>query len=182
MKAIRSSVFETNSSSVHTVTVKRNMSKKYDYNLGLNRKGKFLIQFAYNYNFACGPAKYNDARAKINYLACLAVQTYEERCFCKGKKGIQRPEDILGLTEIKRMERCIQKIIPGFAGFEILSLNDKDRKLFYFTDSGFLLYYSIDHQAFEDDYESVEDFLKQNRVSMENFIFNPCVQIIIDRE
>ena len=40
MKSIRSGVFETNSSSSHSLSIKRNKSGKYDYNFPLQQNGK----------------------------------------------------------------------------------------------------------------------------------------------
>ena len=45
MKAVRNNVFETNSSSTHSLSIKRNRSGKYDYNFPLQQNGKCPIIF-----------------------------------------------------------------------------------------------------------------------------------------
>lgn len=177
MRVIRNSVFETNSSSVHTITVKRNRSGRYDYDLGLNSKGEFVIQFGLSYNFGWGPAMYNQAKVKINYLACMIVETSEFQNNIHNRPGIKKIEDILKIKDFKKLETCIRKKVPSFTGFTLLPLGE----MYNFTSYGFYLMESIDHQSWQS-YKNIEDFLQKNKVSMENFIFNPAVKLIIDND
>ena len=55
-----------------------------------------------------------------------------------------------------------------------IDINDEELISFYFA-------YGIDHQSYED-FERMSDFLKCNHISIENFVFNPNVVLVIDND
>ena len=55
-----------------------------------------------------------------------------------------------------------------------LYINDEELISFYCA-------YGIDHQSYED-FKSMSDFLKCNHISIENFVFNPNVVLVIDND
>ena len=177
MKSIRREVFETNSSSTHSLIIMRNMTKKYDYKVKMSKRGEVRLYNLKNINFGWGPAQYNDCYTKLNYLACLALECWQYMHSHEPEKQIKEPNEIFNLPDIKKLERVCKKNIQGFTKF---ILNPKDFE--NFSDTGELWlnfdYNSIDHYSYED-LSGIDDFLKKYKISIENFLFNPCVVLDI---
>ena len=175
MISIRNSVFETNSSSTHSLSIKRNTTGKYDRNLHITKNGNIVLFNMDKFDFDWGYAEYCDAYAKLNYLACMAFQCYQE---VMGEKGIRKISDINKIPDIKKLYNFCKKYFSEFKGFTFLKknlyINDKELISFYFA-------YGIDHQSYED-FKSMSDFLKCNHISIENFVFNPNVVLVIDND
>ena len=93
------------------------------------------------------------------------------------EKQLKEPNQIFNLPDIKKLERVCKKNIPGFTKF---ILNPKDFE--NFSDNGELWpnfdYNSIYHYSYED-LSGIDDFLKKYKISIENFLFNPCVVLDI---
>lgn len=176
MRVVRNNVFETNSSSVHSLIVKRNMKKEYDYNVIMSKKGELLLYYLQGKNFGWGPAQYNDCYTKLNYLACLAFQCWQYMNNHMSEKMINNPSEILNLPDIKKLEKVCKKYIKGFSKF-ILYPEAFDR----YSDGELCLDFnmtSIDHYSYEG-FSGIDDFLKSNKITIENFLFNPCVVLDI---
>ena len=178
MKSIRSGVFETNSSSSHSLSIKRNKSGKYDYNFPLQQNGKCPLIFGRDYDFGWGEAVYRDAYAKLNYLACMAFECHNQ-LMCKiGREPLTRFDLVLDIKDFKKINTVMKKNVKGFTGF---SINSKDFSRFKTEPYYLYLNGSIDHQSWED-YKNIEDFLDRYGVSIENFLFNPYVVLIIGND
>lgn len=181
MKSIRNNVFETNSSSMHSISVKRNKSGHYDYRLELKKSGNFILTFGCFYEFGWGPARYNDLQAKLNYLACIAVETFNANARYRHRKPITTPEEICQISDMKKLQKILREKVKDFRQFEIL--NDF---LYYVDYEGVETPYyeparSVDHQSWED-YKGLNDWAKQNNITLENFLFNPCVELFISND
>ena len=177
MKTIRNNVFETNSSSTHSLIIKRNMTKEYDYKVVMSKRGEVLLYYLQNINFGWGPAQYNDCNTKLNYLACLALECWQYTHSYEPEKLLKEPKEIYNLPDIKKLERVCKKNIPGFTKF-VFNPEGFDN----FNDTGELWinfdYNSIDHYSYEN-FSGIDDFLKHHKISIENFLFNPCVVLDI---
>lgn len=181
MKTIRNSVFETNSSSSHSISVRRNKSGHYDYKLNLNKSGFCILTFGCFHDFGWGPDKYNDLESKLNYLACLAVETYNRNMRERKRKPITTPEEILNIPDMKKLYKLVKENVKDFRGFKVL--NDF---LYYVNYEGVEIPYyeparSIDHQSWED-YKDLNDWAKVNKITLENFLFNPYVELFISND
>ena len=90
--------------------------------------------------------------------------------------SMNEPKEIFNLPDIKKLERVCKKNIPGFTKF-ILNPEGFDN-----FDTGELwlnfYYTNIDHYSYEE-FRNIDDFLKHHKVSIENFLFNPCVVLDI---
>lgn len=180
MRVIRSGVFETNSSSSHSLSIKRNTNGVYDSYLSLNNQGLFTLTFGENYNFGWGYATYNSLTAKLNYLACMVFETHSRLLRKNGRKPITDYREVLKIKDIVRLSKLMEKTISGFRGFIVYPnifgqyTYEGSNKSIYLTDS-------IDHQSWED-YDNIDEFLKSNKITLENFLFNPKVKLIIDND
>lgn len=186
MRNVRDSVFETNSSSVHSLTIKRNKTGKYDYNLPMNKNGFVPLMFSSGFDFGWGPAEYRDTYSKLNYLACMAFQIYQMQTLRHNRQPLCSIPNVLKIKDIKKLERVISKKNPIFRGFFIGDIN-----VFYIAEDYYdrskqmlELYDDIDHQSCEDKeyYLSIDDFLKENNITLENFLFNPYVVLNINND
>lgn len=180
MKVIRNAVFETNSSSSHSISVGKNIKKIYDYNFPMNKSGKVPLIFGLNYDFGWGITDYRDAYAKLNYLACIAFETNKHMLRMHNRPYISKVEDVLKIKDICKLEKIMQKNVKGFTGFTLTHTDD----IFYKYDGNpneLILSESVDHQMWED-FSSLEGFLKYFKITIENFIFNPKVVLHISND
>ena len=180
MRSIRNNVFETNSSSTHSLSIKRNKTGKYDYNLNMNNMGKIPLIFGRNSDFGWGEAVYNDSYTKLNYLACMAFECHCQLLARNKRELIKNMEDVLKIKDIQKLANELKKNVKGFTGF---TLNKVDFGAFQGGNYAGVLYLvnSIDHQSWED-YKSIDDFLKRYKITLENFLFNPSVKLVIGND
>lgn len=176
MKTIRNNVFETNSSSTHSLIIKRNMKKEYDYKVVMSKRGELLLYYLQDKDFGWGPVQYNDCYTKLNYLACLALECWQYMHSYEPEKQLKEPKEIHNLPDIKKLEKVCKKYIPGFTKF-VLNPEGFDN---FDTGELWLNFYhtSIDHYSYEE-FRNINDFLKFHKISIENFLFNPCVVLDI---
>ena len=180
MKVIRQSIFETNSSSSHSVSVKRNKGAQ-DKNFLINKSGKVILTFGIGKNFACDYTEYTDANTKLNYLACMALQCHQQLLRNHNRENSCNIDDVLKIKDIKKLESCLKKNVKGFTGFVILPDALWVYKSEYSLESQIMCEGGIDHQSYED-FGNIDDFLKYWKVSLENFLFNPRVTLIISSD
>ena len=178
MRNIRRNVFETNSSSSHSLSIKRNKTGKYDYNVPLQQNGKCPLIFGRDYDFGWGEAVYRDTYAKLNYLACMAFECHNQLMYKIGRERITQFGDVTNIKDIKKLNTVMKKHIKGFTGF---SVNSKDFGTSKFPPYFVYLNNSIDHQSWED-YKNIDDFLDRYNISLENFLFNPYVALVIGND
>lgn len=197
VKSIRNNVFETNSSSTHSLAIRRNTQKMYDYEIGMSFDGFVYLTFDMDKDFGWGPMVYRDAYNKLNYLACLAFQEYQRiglekyeqenpmvlKCkkFNYVNKVICKPTEILEIPDIKKLEREVAKVKGKFNKFAI---NPKDYEEIFYVANWYkhpvleLSNGGIDHQSL-DGFTCIDDFLKTYSISLSNFLFNPEVILYI---
>ncbi len=178
MIVIRKNVFETNSSSSHSLSIKRNRSGKYDYNIPLQKNGNCPIIFGRDYDFGWGDAVYCDTYAKLNYLACMAFECHNHLMYKIGREPLSNLDDVLKIKDMKKLSSVLKKNIKGFTG---LVINSVDFSRYRMSPQSLYLLESIDHQSWED-YKNIDEFLKKYNISLENFLFNPAVKLIIGND
>ena len=178
MQTIRKSVFETNSSSVHSLTVKKNDMVLKPYKMDLNYENKLVLEFG---EYGWGYDTLTTVFDKLCYLLTMVGETELRNM----SHEITSPHDVLkNSSGFILLENFVTQWIVDCAGIEINGLqmtiqeyryNDSLIKYIDLTDG------YIDHQSVED-YSSLEDFLYQNDTSVENLVLNDNVSIIIDND
>lgn len=175
-KAIRNCIFETNSSSVHTLVLRKEPSNKYldendraKYLYGDDKIDIFLGEFGWGYDIVSG------FREKAGYLATMIAEKYK---WLEDKETVSyeyRPMDkIIEMTREDPEWEDIVSIISSNFGIGssddiVLDCNYTDPGDFY-----------IDHQS---RYPSIYDFLEANGgYSLSDYLFNEDIAVEIDND
>ena len=166
-RQVRCGVFETNSSSSHAVSVSRRSEPYYDtYELteSIDSDGVLHSEFG---EFGWGIDSYTDAETKLQYALTMVVETE-----CSDAKSIDDFYATEGFNALKNAvcERlnCTDLVVDSKCEYN----SDYD----YLSRDGY-----IDHQSCED-YRSLQDFLNDYDVTLDDFIFNDNVKLIIDHD
>lgn len=167
MIKIRNSVFETNSSSTHSISIGGGNPDRISE---FNSLGKYIDEdnylhikfmgFGWGYDFYC------DAYTKLVYLIqmiCLTHGIDLDSWWTVNKS----PEHVMNnLNDVDEWE-WINNYIRKWFGIEGIYIDSVD---------GY-----IDHQSYEY-YRSAKDFLNAYELTIEEFLFNPNVKLIIDND
>lgn len=180
----RKNIFETNSSSTHSVCLTN--EPKYNWNEldeYVNSEDKRLhIKFG---KFGWGYDEYDDAYNKLSYLLTMIL---EIRKAYFGQEGIKTLEEFYNLDEFILVESIVLEHTSDCLGIVIddselkfnpydddnIDINNSTRG--YVSHNGY-----IDHQSYED-YECLDDFLEQWDTNIEDFIFNESLRLVIDND
>ena len=172
MKAIRHSVFETNSSSTHSVTIPTTVTRNMFYlptslwpDLLDNKVHVSLGEFGWGYD------KYTNPFDKLSYLCTMLVET-------EGR-NVPTREELYETEGFRNLNETISQYC-NCKGIEIISKLEtrkwrEDGQL-YLSHYGY-----IDHQSCES-YRTLQDFLDHYRVSIKDFVFNSGIALIIDND
>ncbi len=165
-KQIRTKVFETNSSSVHSITIR--VGSLQPSTLEVNWNNKVEVEFG---EFGWEICDYNSQYSKLQYILTM--------CAIKEGRNIDSVEDFYNTSGFLAINEAVAEHCKC-DGIEIVSKmwiekwSDGENTL------GIDGY--IDHQSTED-YTSVEDFLSQNGgLTVEEFIFNNGVFVSTDND
>lgn len=169
--SIRRGVFETNSSSSHSLCIS-GKSDSITKHLPTNSDNIVMIspdEFGWSGPTLCSPAD------KLSYIITMVFEQYSDeedfRIYTgKSKWSFKiNSNKIMETTEFKEIEKCIIEN-TDYAGLQL----EYDA---YDTD-----YAYIDHQSFSDDYESYKDFLDYYGITLADFLFNGKYQMIITND
>lgn len=148
MIQIRKNVFETNSSSCHSVSI----SKGVETNNNLQViDGEVFCQAG---EFGWEIVDYNDAQTKLDYLITMAADTTVGTSYYNSTDDCQLIEDFIETDEFKDIQECVREV----TGCKNLIVNS--------------LYGYIDHQSL---YTSIYSFLSENNLTIEQFIFGNVI-------
>lgn len=201
MLQIRKGVFETNSSSTHSISIEKQSDVK-DYNdlhLYMNNNNEVETMFG---SFGWSGPVLTTVAQKLSYLLALVTATELSKYFYaketrvvkevseSGWEYVKREDDFLENGEEAELEK-IYTNLPGYIKIKE-ALEAKGYKLVFKPYNSIHIYtYSmdswyplgtIDHQSCKD-YNDLEDFLNCNSISsVEEFLFDPKVSIIIDND
>lgn len=184
MKQIRKNIFETNSSSTHSVAIYgQSNPPMYEYTLGayIDPADHYLhMKFG---EFGWGYDEYEDDYTKLQYLLTMIAETASNDRF---NPKFTNLEEFYALDDFILLESIVCEHIEGCKGINIISeitdktyddILDKDGNMYHSLEfDGY-----IDHQSCED-YNCLADFLEAWDLSIEEFLFNPHVQLIIDND
>lgn len=173
MKAIRSNVFETNSSSTHSVSVSSKNSS-YDNHDCLDAfkdyDNKVHVEFG---EFGWEICNYDTPYEKLQCLVTMLVETEGDNITCV---------DALYETDGFKL---INDAVADYCDCDGIWI-DEDIKFDSYNWDGKVHYYIshngyIDHQSYED-YSSVQDFLDDYSVGITQFLFDSGVVVHTDND
>lgn len=166
MKTIRESVFETNSSSTHSVCIrgkdKKIELKDFYHELRSYIQGDNYLHVSFG-EFGWGPDYYSEPINKLSYVLTMIAQLNNLSGWYTDFTDDYLREEIEKTVEFQEVDNFIKNIY-NCAGIYIDSF------------SGY-----IDHQSYED-YRTLKDFFDDYGTTLEEFIFNPYVELIIDND
>lgn len=158
-RTIRQNVFETNSSSMHTVTIKG----KININPNIYTTGDCIKLELDEYGWSGDPC--DDFRSKLAYALSMVLNTEYPDYRYYYEDFIIDQEIMEGLDGYKLILDAINKYCP------CAKIIIKKRR-------GFYPYGYIDHQSYEY-YHSLRDFLEDWNVDIERFLFDDNVVVYI---
>ena len=160
IRKIRKNVFETNSSSCHSVSISQNKTGLSASNYYQTSPDGFLHttmgEFGWGYD------EFYDFGNKLKYALTMVEETEV------GRFENSVPQKFYDSVGFHQIEDAVKKKI-GCNGILIEPLK------------GYWTYGYIDHQSCED-YDSLQDFLDDYGVTIEDFLFNEDVVLIIDND
>jgi len=174
MIQIRKGVFETNSSSTHSVSISRKNNKYYDpSNLNVfidEYDNKVHVKFG---EFGWEIESYNLPYEKLQYIVTMLVETEGNSITCV--------DDLFETDGFK----LINDAVANYCNCDGIWI-DEDMRLNSYTWNGKTHYYIdhngyIDHQSCED-YKTVQDFLDDYCVDITQFIFDNGVVVHTDND
>lgn len=174
MKTIRNNVFETNSSSTHSVSISYKNASLYDNDclddyIELD-DNKVHVRFG---EFGWEIESYSLPYDKLQYVVTMLVET--------------EGNNLTSVDDLWKTEgfKLINDAVADYCNCDGIWI-DEDMKLDSYTWGGKEHYYIshegfIDHQSCEG-YESVQDFLDDYGVNITDFIFNTGVVVHTDND
>lgn len=168
MRTIRRGVFETNSSSTHSISI----SNREVVNCALlpDADGFIYSQFG---EFGWGYETFTSSRSRLEYALTMVAMT-------EGK-NISYPDDFYNLEGYKTINEAVIRNC-GCIAVHLNSIGKsgsyeyKGETCHYFNFDGY-----IDHQSCED-YHSLNDFLHDIECTIDEFLFGKDVMIICDND
>lgn len=174
MKTIRSNVFETNSSSTHSVSISHNVASLYGSDCLSNYiefyDNKVHVRFG---EFGWEIESYVLPYDKLQYIVTMLVET-------EGN-NITKVDDLWETEGFK----LINDAVADYCNCDGIWIDENMKLDSYIWDGKEHYYIShegyIDHQSYED-YKSVQDFLDDYGVNITDFIFNTGVVVHTDND
>ena len=183
MKQVRKNIFETNSSSTHSVSISGD-SNPSTYTCTLDQyvsdDGYLHIKFG---EFGWGYDEYTDDYVKLQYLLTMIAETHKNDFYHPGYTSL---DEFYDLDDFILLESIICEHVKDCKGIKVESevndsvhndITDKDGNPCHIIEiDGY-----IDHQSYED-YDCLNDFLDDWDLTIEKFLFNDNVELIIDND
>ena len=169
MKVIRKSVFETNSSSTHSVCISGGDISPSCLIVD-DEDNKIHVNFG---EYGWGYDELTSQNERLSYLCTMLIET---EC-----NNIQSVDDIFETKGFKQINDCIKENcncdgIVFDDDLKIKTYKSGEKDVPYVDMNGY-----IDHQSCED-YRNINDFLNDYHTDIMNFIFNDNVSVIIDND
>ena len=169
MKRIRYNAFETNSSSHHSLIIKKPGIMRYGY-LKPNRDDN-LIHISFG-DFGWGIERYYDAATKLSYAATMVAET--EKYWSEDE--FYETAGMKAINELIKEKCNCDGVAIDFPYFHMESYTWNNTTHHYMSHDGY-----IDHQSHED-YSSLQEFLDDWDITLERFIFDDNVCLLIDND
>jgi len=166
-KVIRRGVFETNSSSSHSVSIRRGDIKNSYLTVNPD-DSKIHVLFG---EYGWGIDTLTSQSERLSYLCTMLIET-------EGRKvtSVDKIYETNGFKEINKAiaDKCNCDGVCFDS--QIQMKKSYDGSYYYLDFDGY-----IDHQSCED-YSNIDDFLKDYNTDILNFVFNDGVTVIIDND
>ena len=172
-KQIRRGVFETNSSSLHSLSIHRmGIYTPIKYDDIQDDDNMLHIKFG---EFGWEYEKYSDSYHKLQYALTMVLETDARGAVCAD--DFYNTEGFKEINElIKEKFNCDGIVIEDRFETNSYYRATWDDEYVYLSCDGY-----IDHQSCED-YSSLQDFLNSYGITLEDFIFDPGIELIIDND
>ena len=175
MIKLRKNIFETNSSSSHSLVYsKKDRKTKYPLELDANHgcyddveKDLLCVRFG---EFGWGPAILVDPRDKLNYLMTQIAAEVIGSYRADELPWLEVQKKLLADSKVKEVLQIIQKHLPEVKGFKFLR---PEEPLYEEDDNTFTCCYPVG-------YIDPQSWGTANEVSPEELIFNDKILILID--
>ena len=173
MKKIRLGVFETNSSSSHSISINGQLNseilpskiQRFQTEYADKSDDKIHINIDEDCEFGWGYEYITDSFRKLTYAIMMVIET--EGHGCKTIEDVYKTEGFLLIQSLFDKNIIIED--------EYWNVEEYDGR-FYLNHSGY-----IDHQSTED-FSSLKDFLTQNGLTIADFIFDEHVELNINND
>ncbi len=167
-KQIRRNVFETNSSSIHSLTIRSGNTNSSD--LHVDTDNRVEVDFG---EFGWEECNYSDQYTKLQYILTMCACTEGQKCIT--------PDEFFDTEGFK----AISDTVANHCNCDGIKIREDSLRTSHwdYSNEDYLDFDGyIDHQSCED-YSSVADFLEQNNISsVEDFIFNDGIIIHTDND
>ena len=161
MRKVRRGVFETNSSSTHSVSIRKGEVR--DSYLTVNPEdNKVHVEFG---EYGWGYKSLRSQSERLSYLCTMLMMTEASRA--------NSVDDIFETEGFKQ----INNLIAEKCSCDGICFDDKIQ----FKDWDIDINGYIDHQSYED-YSSIQEFLNDYNTNIVDFVFNDGVTVIIDND
>ena len=173
-RQIRRGVFETNSSSTHSLTWSRKSQMAPPSCLKVNDDGYVEVTFG---EFGWEWDEYNDPIDKLSYLVTMIAETTDSRMRNNPDEIVESKEDFENLPDFRQ----VSEVVANYCDCDgITLLNDVETKVsnyggkdhYYLEVDGY-----IDHQSCEG-YNCIQDFLDDyGSPTLESYIFDYGISV-----
>lgn len=165
-RVIRENVFESNSSSCHSLAFSKDSLLQPCY-MEVNDNNKITVELG---EFGWGYDEYTDWRTKLSYLLTMCAECTEAIT----EEGFYESEEFKEINDaIAEYCHCDGVVIVG-ADFKTGKLTWKDKEETYLDFDGY-----IDHQS---QFPSIKEFLDYYHTDIVNFIFDEGIKLVIDND
>lgn len=161
---IRKGCFETNSSSMHSVCISKNETEFSTIKVEV---GDNMVHVPFG-QFGWEVKEYRDPYTKLQYALTMVLET----------ESIKSEEDFYNSEGFK----AINEVVESHLNCDGVIVDDKFDTGRYGIDTYIDTEGYIDHQSSVDSYKSLQDFLDENGISLEDFIFNTKVILKTDND
>ena len=168
-RQIRRNVFETNSSSMHSLTIDNKALTNSI--LHVNEDNKIPVELG---EFGWGIENHYDQATKLSYLVVMALE--KELRDVKAEDDLYQTEGFKAINDaIAEYCKCDGIVVENF-GFELHSYESEGATKYYSQHNGY-----IDHQSCGD-YASLQDYLDDQGLSILEFVFGEDITLHISND
>lgn len=168
MKKIRYDAFENNSSSSHSLLIKKARRMNYERIKAEPYDNLVHIEFG---EFGWGIDTYYDAETKLSYAVTMIAETEE----FNSEDEFYQTAGMKAINELIQDKCHCNGVCVDYPNFQIESYTWDGETKYYMSHNGY-----IDHQSC--DYKSLQDFLNCWNITLERFIFDDNVGLLIDND
>ena len=168
MKIVRQCSFESNSSSSHSLLIRKQGMMRYrDIQV---RSYDRLVHTKFG-EFGWGIDTYYGATIKLSYAVTMVAETEE----FNSEDEFYQTAGMKAINELIQDKCHCNGVCVDYPNFQIESYTWNGETKHYMSHNGY-----IDHQS--SDYNSLQDFLDDWDITLERFIFDDNVGLLIDND